>query len=276
MKKLLILSLGLAAFAGCSSDASGPKQRVETDSLKDRASFCKAWAEAACNDDVVDACQAADRDSCIAAQKAYCSTLIPAGYKSTNAEECITAVERAYDDAELNKAELETVRNLGGDCGHLIEGGSGAGVSCTTSTDCNTVKNYECVIKAGNSEGTCQIPKLQGPGEPCDEPSQVCDTGAYCAGNDDDGYNCLVTKDSGVKCTYDAMCDTTDLCDKSASTDDGVTGKCAAKLARSATCTAPEQCASGICLEINADKSACADSVKLTLGSPFCTDLGGP
>jgi len=276
MKKLLFLPLGLAAFAGCSSDAAGPKDRVEDDSLKDRGAFCKAWAEAACNSDVVDACQAADRDTCIVAQKAYCTSLIPFGYKSTKAEDCIAAVGRAYDDAELNKTELETVRNLGGDCGHLIDGGSGAGVSCFSSTDCNTVTKYECVIKAGNDTGTCQVAKIQGPGEPCDEPAQVCGTGAYCAGSDADGYNCLVTRDTGKTCTYDAMCDTTDLCDFSASTDDGATGKCAPKLARSAACTAPEQCASGICLEISETKSACADSVKLTLGSPFCTDLGGP
>jgi len=273
MKKLLILSLGLAALAGCSSDASGPK-KVEADGLKDRGLFCKAWAEAACNDEVVDSCQAADRDSCIAAQRAYCTTLVPPGYKSTRAEDCIAAVSRAYEDAELNKTELDTVLKLGGDCSHLVEGGSGVGSSCTLATDCNTVQKYTCVIKAGNVEGTCQIPKIQGPGEPCDEPAQVCGTGAYCAGSDDAGYNCLVTRDAGKSCNYDAMCDTTDLCDKSASTDDGVTGKCSPKLERSDTCTTHDECASGICLD-GSTKSACADSVKLTFGSPYCTDLGG-
>ena len=275
MKKLLILSLGLAAFAGCSSNADGPK-RVDEDSLKDRASFCKAWAEAACNEDVVDACQAADQESCVAAQKAYCTNLVPPGYKSTRAEECISAVERAYSDSDLNKAELDLVLHLSGDCSHLVEGASGVGSSCSQSTDCNTVKGYSCVIKAGNQEGTCQIPKLQGPGEPCDEPAQVCDTGAYCAGSADDGYNCLVTKAQGKACTYDAMCDLSDLCDFSASTDDGVTGKCAPKLERNDTCDPANsaQCASGICLQ-GSTKAACADSVRLTFGSPACVDLGG-
>lgn len=267
MKKLLFLSLGLAAFAGCSSDASGPKDRVETDTLKDRASFCKAWATAACNDDVVDSCQATDKDTCIAAQKAYCTDIVPLGYKSTRAQECIDAVGRAYADSELNKTELGLVRRLDGDCSHLTEGGSAEGSPCMDSTDCNTIKNYTCVIKAGNDTGSCQIPKIQGPGEPCDEPAQVCDTGAYCAGSDTDGYNCLVTKAEGKACTYDAMCDTSDLCDPD-------TGKCAPKLARSATCSADEECASGICLQ-GSTKKACADSVKLTFGSTYCADLGG-
>jgi hypothetical protein len=273
MKKLLIVSLGLAAFAGCSGNASGPK-KVEADGLKDRGSFCKAWAEAACNEDVVDACQAADQDSCIVAQKAHCTALVPPGYKSTRAEECITAVARAYDDTELDKTELDLVLNLGGSCSHLVEGVSGVGGSCILPTDCNTVKGYSCVFKAGNPEGTCQIPDPQGPGEPCDEPAQVCDAGSYCAGSDEDGYNCLVTKAQGKACTYDAMCDTSDLCDKSASTDDGVTGKCAPKLERSDTCTTADECASGICLE-GSTKSVCADAVRLTFGSPYCMDLGG-
>src|SRR6478736_1515904 len=140
MKKLLILSLGMAAFTGCSSDASGPTHE-DTDTLKDRTSFCKAWASAACNDEVVDSCQAADKDSCITAQRSYCINLLPAGYVSTRAEDCIAAVKRAYADAELNKAELEVVLKLGGDCGHLVAGSSAEGVSCTVSTDCNTVKS---------------------------------------------------------------------------------------------------------------------------------------
>lgn len=274
MKKLLILSLGLAAFAGCAVDAAGPK-RTEDTSLKDRGSFCKAWAEAACNDDVVDSCQAPDQETCIAAQKAHCTMIVPPGYKSTRAEECITAVAHAYDDAELDKADLDLVLNLGGECSHLVEGVSGVGGSCLLPTDCNTVKGYSCVIKAGNPEGTCQIPDSQGPGEPCDEPAQVCDPGAYCAGSDEDGYNCLVTKAQGKACTYDAMCDTSALCDKSASTDDGLTGKCGPKLERSATCTKPEECASGICLEAST-KSVCADAVRLTIESSYCADLGAP
>lgn len=268
MKKLLISALGFAFAAACSSDDSGPK-RIDQDSLKTREAFCKAWADAACNDDVVDACQAPDADACMAAQKEDCAGRVPVGYVPTNAEECIAAVKRAYSDSELNKADLDLVLNLGGDCSQLVRGPVSAGGDCTVTTDCDTTKSYSCVIKAGDASGTCQIPKIQGPGEPCDEPSQVCDTGAYC-----DGDNCLVTRAQGKSCTYDAMCGTSDLCDFSAATDDPPTGKCAPKLARGATCTVGTECASGICLQ-GSTKSACADTVKLTFGSPYCTALGG-
>jgi len=268
MKKLLISALGFAFAAGCSGDDSGPK-RLEDTSLKNRDSFCKAWADAACNSDVVDACQAPDDDTCMAAQKADCAVRVPVGYVSTNAEKCISAVKRAYQDAELNKTELDLVLNLGGDCSQLVRGAVSAGGDCTLTTECDTTKGYTCVIKGGDAEGTCQIPKIQGPGEPCDEPSQVCDTGAYC-----DGDNCLVTRPQGKSCTYEAMCSTSDLCDFADATDDPPTGKCAPKLARGTACTTGDECASGICLQ-GTTKTACADSVKLTFGSPYCATLGG-
>ena len=101
MKKLLYFSFGIA-LAGCASDASGPK-RDETDTLKDKTSFCKAWANAACSDDVVDACQATDKDSCRVAQQAFCIDHVPDKYVSTNAEKCIAAVKAAYSDEQLNE-----------------------------------------------------------------------------------------------------------------------------------------------------------------------------
>src|SRR4051794_33381557 len=134
MKKLLILPLGLAFFAACSTDASGPKDREEDEAYKTRDSFCKAWGQAACNDDVVDSCQAPDKDTCIAQQKAYCANLIPVGYVNTFAEDCLAAVKRAYSDAELNKSELDLVVNLGSDCSRLVRGPSGEGDSCQSST----------------------------------------------------------------------------------------------------------------------------------------------
>src|ERR1041384_3791101 len=136
MKKLLILPLGLALFAACTTDATGPKDREEDDALKNRDSFCKAWGQAACNDDVVDACQAPDKDTCIAQQKAHCADLVPVGYVPTNAEDCIAAVKRAYSDGELNKTELDLVVNLAGDCSKLVRGPSGAGDACMASTEC--------------------------------------------------------------------------------------------------------------------------------------------
>jgi len=176
MKKLLILSLGMAAFAGCASDASGPK-REEDDSLKDRGSFCKAWANAACTDEVVQACQSTDKETCLVAQKAFCVELVPAGYVSTTAEKCIAAVKSAYSDEELTKEELDVVVNLGGACSQLVKGGIESGGTCRASTECDTTRGYSCVVKPGSSDGTCQIAKLQEPASKCTGLDQICQSG---------------------------------------------------------------------------------------------------
>ncbi len=272
MKKLLTFSFGLALVAGCSGDATGPK-RVEADSLKDRAGFCSAWADAACNEDVVDACGAKDENDCMAAQKDYCASLVPAGYKSANAETCIAAVKRAYDDAELNRAELDLVLNLAGECGRLVQGSSAEGVTCTVSTQCNTVKGYTCVIKPGKAEGTCQVAVLQSAGQSCDKPEEVCQTGYYCAEKLKGGGICGAQgtsaddEDGPDLCDDDSMCIAADLCDLA-------TGTCAPKLQKPAECTADAQCASGICLTTAANPK-CVDAVVLTPEASICTTLGG-
>jgi hypothetical protein len=267
MKKLLISAVGFAFVAGCSGDADGPK-RSEDDSLKTRDAFCKAWSDAACNSDVVDACGAKNADDCMAAQKQYCIDLLPVGYDPTNAELCVAAVKRAYQDAELNQAELDLVLNLGGDCGRLIRGGRSEGDACTVSWECNTVKGYSCVIKPGAIDGTCQAAILQSAGQSCDGPEEVCREGYYCVETRAGGGICgeQGTKDTDT-CEDDSMCIATMLCN----TD---TGQCSPKLEKSDPCTADSQCASGICL-LSASKPKCVDAVTLTPEASLCETLGG-
>jgi len=271
MKKLLILSLGMAAFAGCASDASGPK-REEDDSLKDRGSFCKAWANAACTDEVVQACQSTDKETCLVAQKAFCVELVPAGYVSTTAEKCIAAVKSAYSDEELTKEELDVVVNLGGACSQLVKGGIESGGTCRASTECDTTRGYSCVVKPGSSDGTCQIAKLQEPASKCTGLDQICQSGTYC----DEGGHCVDTEPEHAACDYDAMCDASLRCVLE-DPNDPTTGTCEKKLARSKECdpTKPEECISGICLEGANGVAKCADYVGLTFGSSYCVGLGG-
>jgi hypothetical protein len=266
MKKLLILALGLASFTGCSGDANGPKDTAD-DTLKTPDAFCKAWAGAACNAAVVDACGAKDADDCIASQRQYCTELLPVGYDSTNAEQCITAVKRAFKDAELDQSDLDLVLNLGGDCSHLIRGGSASGDTCTVASECNTVKGYSCVIKPGDTEGTCQLAKLQSAGQSCDALDELCIDGYYCVATAAGGGICGEQGQDNDACDDDSMCISTDLCDLD-------TNKCAPKLDVSDPCSANSQCKSGICL-LTAAKPKCVNSVVLTPEASLCADLGG-
>ncbi len=260
MTKCLFSLLTAAALVGCTINATGPSDNAENP-LGTQSGFCNAWAKAACNNTVVKNCNEVDQNTCIVNQASFCETLVPAGYNSKRAQDCINAVKAAYADAQLDATELDVVLRLGGDCSHLVAGPDKVGEACSQQNDCNTVNNYTCVIKAGDDSGTCEIPQIQANGEPCDGPAMVCNDAAYC-----DGQNCLVRKPDGKTCSYDAMCVDGDLCDMSASTDGS--GTCSAKLDLRASCTDDSQCASAICLS-----GKCTSQVVLTVESSLCTNL---
>jgi hypothetical protein len=262
MTKCLIALFAACSVAACSGGATGPKDTAD-DTLRTQTAFCTAWAKAACNDTVVSNCDEVDKATCIQNQSAFCETLVPSsGYSSKRAQNCLDAVRAAYSDAELDASELDVVLRLGGDCSHLIAGPNKVGEVCSEPNDCNTVQNYTCVIKAGETTGTCQIPQIQANGAPCDGLAMICNAEAYC-----DGQNCLLREAAGKTCTYDAMCEDGDLCDIPADSADG-SGKCAAKAALRATCSADSDCASNICLT-----GKCTSKVVLTTESSVCQNL---
>jgi hypothetical protein len=264
MTKWLIAALALASVPACTIDATGPKQSVDA-TVKDETAFCTTWAKAACNSEVVSNCDEVDTATCVEHQSSFCQGLVPsAGYSSKRAQDCIDAVRAAYADAVLDADELDVVLNLGGDCAHLVAGPDKVGEACSEPNDCDTVDNYTCVIKAGDTTGTCQIPEIQDNGEPCDGPAMVCNPEAYC-----DGSNCLVDKPVGKACTYDAMCESDAVCDIASDSTDG-SGTCAAKLNLQASCTDDSQCASGICLQATLK---CTSKIVLTDESSLCQNL---
>jgi hypothetical protein len=259
MKRLLIV-LTAACWFGCSSDQPGPG--VEEDKFKNTAAFCKEWAEVACNDLVVDRCNGT-HSGCLESQQSACEVIVPLGYESTYAEDCLNAVEDAYEDAELDAEELDVVLRLGGPCQTLIDGGQDEGEICTSSFDCDGVNGYECVIKADETSGTCQVPVEAGGGEQCDEADVVCEDGFYCNGSD-----CLIRRDETDECTGDAMCAAELRCDIAADATEGV---CEPRLENGQMCAGNDECASSIC--IGATNKVCASNVVLTVESSLCDTL---
>lgn len=267
MTKCLIVPLALLAFSACTIEASGPKDTVDP-SIRNQSAFCTTWAKAACNDEVVANCNEVDTATCVLNQSAFCQTLVPeVGYSPSQAQDCIDAVKAAYADAALDSDELQLVLRLGGACSHLIVGPAKQGEACTQDTDCDTTRNYSCVIKGGDATGTCQIPVIQPNGAPCDGLAMVCGGGAYC--DAESGDNCLVTKAKGKSCTYDGMCADGLRCDIPDDSTDG-TGTCDDKLANRAACSDDADCAAGIC---RSDTLICTSRVVLTGVDPICQSL---
>ncbi len=269
MKTRMLFWFAVGLVVACSGSEEGPG--TETNTLATPGSFCKAWAAAACNDSVVDYCDpgAANADGCKLSQEEYCRDLLPTGYNSKNAQACIDAVKEAYTDADLSSEELGIILNLDAPCDKLIKGGGGAGDTCMTSTDCNTLEDLKCVVKPGDSSGTCQVPATVGGGQKCSAADQVCDSGFYC-----DGSNCLAYKDLGDTCGSDPECAPEQRCNLIESDGGAAMGECVQRKETGADCLADAECQSHICaIPRGADSGVCVSQVRLSAESAFCQDL---
>ncbi len=262
MTRNLLALVFLFVPLACSS--SKKEGAGDEDPYPDRASFCAAWAQGACNATVVSACSAADAAACVTAQTDFCKEIVPsAGFSSQNAQVCLDAVAAAYSDARLTAAERDTVRSLAAPCNQLAAGTSAEGESCDEDTDCDTVHAYACVIPAGKVSGSCYVPDVVGGGHSCDKPQAVCEAAFYC-----DGNNCLAGGEQGDACSKEKPCLDDYLCT-------GATGseKCVAK-ADSGACTKDSDCKSDICtIASGTTEGICVKEIILNGLDPVCPDL---
>lgn len=256
---LLALSLPL----GCSADEEPP------DPLARRAGFCEAWGKAACQKDVVTACDSASVEDCVATQSSFCLDLIPAGYASDRAETCLSAVKAAYRDANLTAAEIQVVRYLAAPCDQLSGGIREEGESCASAEECDTASGVFCIKKLGASRGSCEKPEEVPPGDACDGAAQICEDGYFC-----NGENCVAYKKAGASCEGQYQCLPEDQCLTTVDADGAETSACTARLELNEVCASDADCQSGYCyLAAGATEGECASMIRLSRSEPLCDDL---
>ena len=241
-----------AVVAACSADEGGPDSPDK---------FCERFAEAACNTEVVQACQAADVATCRSSQGAFClAQLSAADFSGETAEQCLDAVEAAYSDADLDAAELGTVLRFEAPCDRLQRGPGVEGAPCSERRDCDATAGFECILGAGQVTGTCQLPVVTGPGEDCSAIDSICTQGFYC-----DGSHCIAGESLGERCVRHDQCGATGYC--------GLLSVCETRLPVRSACGFDEQCASGLCYPLSTSEQVCIDRLRLSLSEPICDDL---
>jgi hypothetical protein len=259
--KISFVLLCLLGTGGCSSteDAVDPNATV--------SGFCTNWGKAACSSAVVLACSGGEKvtagltDDCVMSQRSFCEGLLPAtGFNSQKASQCLSAVQNAYTDARLTALEIATVRHRGDPCNHLIRGPRREGESCVSDDDCDTLKNYLCVLKSG--EGSCRIPTLVENGDSCEAPGAACNPGYYCGVDE----ACVKSKDVGKTCAADFECATGLACNP----DDKV---CTARVS-AANCEKDDDCTTNVCdIPVGSSTGRCVSAITLAASTGICEDL---
>lgn len=251
MPRFTFTTFGLSLFLfSCSGDDAKPRTREV---------FCQEWAVQACSSAVVSACQATSAETCRLTQQGFCMNLVPNTFSDESADACLAAVGAAYADADLTGDELATVLELGAPCNRVVGGAAGRGETCANDGDCSG-SALECVIKGGQSAGTCQVPEAVGAGLKCAAAQQVCVPGFYC-----NGANCIEAKGEGETCTNDQECGADGWC--------GADGLCASRLAVNEACTSSNQCLSSLCYSFASVDRTCIDRLRLSRSEPVCADL---
>jgi len=265
------LLLPFSACSGSESKGKGPNP------LATVSGFCQAWAEFACNEQVVDLCGGGDDiDACQRTQAEFCKDIVPSeGYDPKYAKECLRAVELAYKKTGLDAEQLLVVRQLAGECSRLTRGSRLEDESCSKDTDCDTISGFVCVTRPG-AGGTCQIPTEVGAGKSCRNPAAVCEEGFYC-----DGRNCIEKLPEGDTCIDTQECAADLRCERASSGAGGEggassdePGTCVPRITRfDVPCEENDDCVSGYCEQNGSAKGECISSLKFSRHEPICEDL---
>ncbi len=267
-KTIAILSSALLTSAVLGSGCTGreEEQKPPVSLLDSEQGFCQKLGEVICNPDVVEACYLsddasldADTQKCIdAAASNACN---PSGhdYNKAAANPCLTAIQKMYQDAKLERVELEEAREA---CLATFPGSGGEGSACSVDEDCDGAEGLRCVSKPG-AAGSCRVPVEVEPAADCSSPASVCPSELYC----DAGEHCVARQDPGDACSDTMLCVDTARC---------VSDVCLGKADNGETCSSEDECLGGFCIKKAGEASGqCGAFIPLTFDSAACATLGG-
>ncbi len=250
MKRCIAVVLVCCGFVACGDDGG------EKDPLSTAAGFCKEWAEAACNKDVVESCsEDPDVDACRESQVKFCRSMVSSSkYKKRGVEECLAGVEKAYADARITAEEAQTVLRMGPPCSRVLGGGE---PSCEKEADCSDTDGPVCEIPEGLKVGTC---RLSG-GLSCEDSELECASTFFC-----NGENCVARLGEGKECESDRECKPTLKCAESED-EEGI-NVCTPRKDTGEECEEHDECQSQLCSD-----GECTTRVILNDRSEMCDDL---
>jgi hypothetical protein len=294
LRKLIGVAGAVSLFAGVLVGTQGcassdekvePEKPAAVEKFPDMGSFCNGVAQAQCGKTCDDATPPAcitskvpskcgsTAETCVATVQRDCAngnsdvtrgvTLsnYPLGKK--NADDCVKAVAKAYEDGEITGTEHSAITAA---CARVFSPNNTLGFACTRDTDC--AAPLGCYL-TDVGKGTCQTITKISKAEDCSAAGSVCEKGYYCA---QEVTACIARKPNGAVCTaFTKPCAEDLLC---ANIDEMGNGTCSGKKGNLADCGSDDECSAGYCAQVG-DKHLCLDTFSLGIGAPACANFGG-
>jgi hypothetical protein len=226
----------------------------------DLASFCNGRATAECSAEVLLACAIPTSSTCVTKRQAICASSAPAGtiYNPSSAESCVAQVSKAYADARITFDESTAIDAA---CLPVFDGPGGRDASCQNDSTCRVSTGLRCVLSAGSTQGTCQVPQAVQGGGLCSTPDARCVVGFHCGPS----AHCDIDAALNETCGSQTPCGPGLKCSSA--------GVCGPKSADGTSCASGDECLHGICNKSTTSAMGlCVSQVNLAVNEPFCVD----
>jgi hypothetical protein len=197
--------------------------------------------------------------TCVAKRQQVCVASKPANtvYAAAAAEGCVNEVGAAYADAQLTLDENTAVDKA---CGPVFDGPGAKDAVCQTDIDCQRSLGLQCVLAAGSTSGTCQVPVTVQGGGSCSAADAQCVSGYHCGSTAHCDIDAALNESCAtIPCAPDLLCSTAAMCES--------------KNADGSACASDVECTHGICNKGSTQTMGiCVSLVALAPTEPFCLD----
>lgn len=223
----------------------------------DVTAFCKEKATRECNK-LKTACAFVTTTQCEAARQSACATQAQAlqvgthVYRSSNAEACLSAIDKTY----AGMVPAATWQQTAATCEKVFSGNLPTNSVCASDLDCGGS------LTCDSAKKICADRKSVASGAGCSNPGETCPADQYC-GMQTTFYVCQARPGRGAACSDAVPCGQADRC---------VAGVCAARVGENMPCTADAECATGFCEPYN---RICRTFIGFDVNSNTCQAFEG-
>jgi hypothetical protein len=184
-------------------------------------------------------------------------------YAQGGGKTCIDALNSAYGNSP-SKIDATTLASLQDTCNKAFTGNVGSDSACQSDYDCQP--GLKCSVIPGQSASVCASGNPKNPGDICSA-GDTCQNDTYCAPVMGAEPQCKPAAATGMPCSAQIPCASTDFCAPSAT--------CQTKVGVGQPCTTSADCSAGAAYCDLYPPAVCTNGLTFARGSIDCNGIAG-